>query len=308
MSTTALELSCTGSVPDAHERAVLQTLAYADVFDYPLSEAEVHRYLIGARATREEAASALTWLQDAGAIEARHGWYTLPGRDALAEVRRSREEHARRLWPRARSYARTIGALPFVRFVGVSGALAVDNVCADADIDYFIVTEGGRLWTARALIVALVRLARRRGDVICPNYLVSERAIELGDRNLFTAHELTQLVPIVGRATYTRLRKSNAWAIQFLPNASGPPRPAQVSNRDRGRIRAAAEWLGRSAPGRWVERWERERKVRRFERGSTSASEASFGPDWCKGHFGQHGHRALAAYAAAVSRLESWPA
>jgi hypothetical protein len=308
MPTAALSRPRVESGPDVLERPLLETLAYADVFDYPLRDGEIHRYLIGARATPRDVTGELARLQRAGVVGACQGFYTLAGRESLTDLRREREDRARMLWGRAYRYGRVIAALPFVLFVGVSGALAVDNVAAGADIDYFIVTERGRLWTARAMVVALVRWARRRGDAVCPNYLVSERAVALRDRNLFTAHELTQLVPLAGPLTYARLRASNPWATDYLPNAGGPPRATRVPACMRGRLRGAAEWLGRSVPGGWVEQWERRRKVRRFERDSSAATEASFGPDCCKGHFGQHGERVLAAYTRATARMRSWQA
>jgi hypothetical protein len=194
-----------------------------------------------------------------------------------------------------------MAAMPFVRFVGISGGLAVDNVVADADIDYFVVTESGRLWTARAFVVALVRLARRSGHRLCPNYLLSQRALSLGDRNLFTAHELAQVVPVAGLAVYERLRARNGWTDHYLPNAVGAPAVPHGHRDRRPRWTGAAETLGRSAVGDVVERWECGRKVRRFE--ARASREASFGPDCCKGHFGEHQHRVLTLHAAATARL-----
>ena len=45
--------------PDKVSRAVLHTVAYSDIFDYPLTAPEVHRYLTGVRASFEEVAQAL---------------------------------------------------------------------------------------------------------------------------------------------------------------------------------------------------------------------------------------------------------
>jgi hypothetical protein len=184
----------------------------------------------------------------------------------------------------------------------------VDNVGHGADdIDYFVVTAPGRLWTTRALIIALVRLARRRGVTLCPNYLVSERALVLADRNLFTAHELAQMVPLGGEPLYGHLRWLNRWVGQYLPNAGGPPRPVD-GRRPRGRwLRTAAERMGQSAAGGLFERWERERKIRKLGSSAPggSESESSFGPECCKGHFNRHGERVMSAHRARLAGLEA---
>ncbi len=57
---------------------------------------------------------------------------------------------------------RLVATLPFVRMVGIGGSLAVDNVTSPRDdIDLMIVARQGRVWTARALSIAVVHLARR---------------------------------------------------------------------------------------------------------------------------------------------------
>src|SRR5262249_52352610 len=155
------------------------------------------------------------------------------------------------------------GNLPFVRMVAVTGALAMDNL-ADDDIDYLIITEPGRLWLCRALVVAVVRTAAMRGVELCPNYFLSEQALELEERNLFTAHEVTQMVPLYGMQTYQRLRELNQWTDAYLPNAGGPPRRVAPAELGRHRARRILERTLRSRVANPVERWEMRRKVRKL--------------------------------------------
>lgn len=235
------------------------------------------------------------------------GYYTLPGREAIVETRRRRAEVAARVWPRAVRYGRIIASLPFVRMVAVTGALAVDNVEPDADIDYLIVTEPGYLWLCRAWVILLVRLAARRGDILCPNYFLSERALVLRERNLFTAHELVQMVPLAGLAVYHRMRRLNAWVAHFLPNAHNPPQKPGIEPYTEPApwhpIRTLAETALRTPAGRWLERWEMDRKVRKFSAQTDGHVEAAFCADWCKGHFDSHGRRTLEAFARRLQEL-----
>jgi len=194
--------------------------------------------------------------------------------------------------------------LPFVRMVAVTGGLAMDNM-ADGDIDYLVITEPGRLWLCRALIVGLVRMAALRGTELCPNYFLSERAMVLNERNLFTAHEVTQMVPLAGLATYQHLRELNRWTDAYLPNASGAPRRmAAVEPAHRGTHRLVESTL-RSRVCSPLEHWEMMRKVRKLGRQGNGHAEAAFGPDWCKGHFGDHGQATLLRYAERLQSLQA---
>ena len=304
------------------EQAIINTVSYMDVFDYPLTPAEIHRYLIRLPLTTAETHRLL----DNGRLvparlSRRDGLYMLPGREVVADMRRQRREASRRLWPAAVTYGRLIARMPFVRMVAVTGSLAVNNVNPGGDIDYLVITADDHLWVARAFALLVVHWAARQGQEVCPNYFLSERALRLHDRTLYTAREIAQMVPLYGRPVYDALRHANAWTKRFLPNAAGPP-PALVEAQDylRGLPPSPARRLVEAAletgPGRRLDRWEMTRKVRKFRRqradealtdlSAADFSEADFSPDTCKGHFNRHQQRVIAAYVRrAAAPVES---
>src|SRR5205823_2718267 len=132
----------------------------------------------------------------------------------------------------------------------------------------------------------------------------AEHALVLADRNLFTAHEFVQMVPIWGLETYERMCELNAWTKQFLPNAVGPPQQvAAVTPRFRP-VRRLTEAALPTPVGNAIERWEMDRKIRQFSRKPAdykddvfSQAETTFNADCCKGHFEAHGQRILAEYS-----------
>ncbi len=204
------------------ERAIILTVAYADVFDFPMTRREIHRYLINVQASLETVNQAL----DAGQHTTRlltfqQGYFTLRGRESIVETRQRRTAIANRLWPKARFYGKLIALLPFTRMVAVTGALAVGNTDREADIDFMIVTQPGRMWLCRAMVILLVRLAALRSDTICPNLFVSEKAMIYDRRDLYTAHEMVQMSPLAGHKIYQSMMSLNTWTLDYLPNTRG---------------------------------------------------------------------------------------
>jgi hypothetical protein len=289
---------------DALINAIVETVAYADIFDYPLTAAEIHRYLIGRRCSRDAVQVALD--DDAAHAERlcqTAGFYTLAGREAIATTRQQRLRLSTRFWPRARRYGRMIASLPFVKMVAVTGELAMDNVRESSDIDYFIVTEHRRLWLCRLFVLGIVHVAARFGDTVCPNYLLSERMLALSERDLYSAHEVVQMVPLSGFDTYARFRQLNQWVYDFLPNAVGAPRQLRTMPQARP-VRAIAESALRTRAGALLERWESGRKMRKFAGMSVQHREASFSLDWCKGHVHDHSRLILAAFEEHKASIE----
>lgn len=305
-STLALPSETALAESGALEAAILRTVAYGDIFDYPLTPREIHRYLVGVGASRRQVAAALSGRRLLGGALCFHeGFVTLPGREGLVEARRRRAQVARRLWPEALAWGRRMAALPFVRMVAVTGALAVANCDEGADLDYLVVTEPGRLWLCRAMIVLLARAAALRGVTLCPNYLVSEEALLFHPQNLYTAHEVVQMVPIAGLEKFARLRRLNSWTLKYLPNAAPPPLRAAACRKPPVRHRSARllEGLLRAPLTDRLERWEMARKSRRFARQADGTGEASFCAEWCKGHFAAHAARTLGLHRARLQGL-----
>jgi hypothetical protein len=289
--------------PATLAQAVLRTLAYSDIFDFPLTVDEIVRYLIGYRATADEVRAALAEL---GAVVSHEGeLYALAGREAIFALRRQRAAQAAALWKPALRYGRLIAGLPFVRMVAVTGALAADNVAAGADIDYLIVTKPGWLWLCRAMTLAVNRAARLAGlqAELCPNYLLSENALALQDADLFTAQELVRMLPLSGLDTYEAMRAANAWSAAFLPAAAGAPRRLPGA-ADRGWLQRATEFVLGLLPLGWLERWEMQRKIAKFARQQAPNAETRFSADFCKGHFDGHKAQTLRAFELRLAALE----
>jgi hypothetical protein len=291
--------------PELRE-AVLRSVAYADVFDFALRLPELHRYLIGVAATPAEVEAAARSLAPER-LSLRDGMAVVAGRESLIDERQRRRAIAGRTWPVALRYARAVGSLPFVRMVAVTGALAVGNATDGADIDLLVVTERGRVWLGRAMTIAFVRHAASRGHELCPNTFLAETAFDTIRPDLYAAHELAQMVPVVGGGVHARLLAANPWVARHLPNAMGAPLGGRAR---RGRIlpraRPLAEAVLRTPLGGIPEGWEQRRKIARLTEEAVArgaSGEASFTPDWCRGYLDGHGARIRTAYEARCTAL-----
>lgn len=280
--------------------AICATVVYADIFDCAVGEAELHRDLVYRESEPGETIAATSIALGSGLLARTDSRLTLPDRTHLAAVRRERERQAFRLWSIARAYGQLFAAIPFVRMVGVTGSLAADNPVRDADVDFLLVSTPRRLWLVRAAAIAVVRLARRRNVNLCPNYLLSTRALALGQHDLYTAHEVLQLVPTAGAATYRAFIAQNSWIARFLPNRSRKTRPIRPEPPVTRLVRSAAELLSSGPVGDRLNDWEGRRKSSRFREVDATAT---FSDDVCEGHFRRYRELVLERFADRCQRV-----
>lgn len=253
MRAPAMSASNEGGL-SALQRAILMTVLYSDLFDYPLTDDELRRYLTVTDPGEQVFAEALDGLVPRYLV--RNGAFlTLPGRESTVAVRGRRERTGERRWPQARRYAAWLRHVPFVRMVAVCGSQAAGNARSDADIDFFLITEPGRLWTVQVCAMLLRRFASLFSVAVCPNYLLTMASLEVAPRDLYHAREVAQAVPLWGGDAYRDFRAANGWVDELLPNLShADDRRDRLEEVSRSRSAAACEWLLRGALGNGLER------------------------------------------------------
>ena len=276
--------------PNTADDAVYATVSYADVFDMPIELVHLHRYLVGHSLTMTDTSRAIDSLVSRQRLERRGDVVYLAGRSEVLDVYQDRTARAVDMWHAAEVLGRRIGRLPFVRMVAVTGGLAVDSVADHDDIDFFIVVRPHRLWLTRLMIIVLGRVAARKNIELCPNFIVSTRALEMDERSIYVARELAQMVVIVGRDVCRSVRRVNAWMFEYLPNATVEGDERHLCDISPSLVQKWAELFLLLPPFQLVEDWERNRKIAKLTRVASrrpevgAPDESSFSTEVCKGH------------------------
>lgn len=253
-----------------YDISVLRVLAYFDLFSHPLKEEEILKFA-GCIFSAEEVAQCLARLRRSGTVFCIHGMYSLRCDPLLVQRRLEGESRARQLMAKAGRIGRLLYQFPFVRGVAISGSLSKGVAGPDADIDFFIITSRNRLWIARTFMHVLKKISFLAGrqHLLCMNYYVDELALEIAEKNVFTATEVVTLLPIAGKDAFEQFRAANHWAERFFPNEGIPPvaeapRPWLIKGLIENLLNnASGAWLDRSWMKITARRWQKKAAKRR---------------------------------------------
>lgn len=201
------------------ERSIIKVLAYFDLFNYPVTKEEVV-FFLDSPMPEAPVQQALDALVDAGIIFRLNTFYSLQNEWALAERRIKGNGNAESLLITAHKVSRFLFRFPYVRGIGISGSLSKKFADEKADIDFFIITKANRLWIARTAMHLFKKLTFLVGKQhwFCMNYYIDEKALQIEEHNIFTAMELTTLIPVYGNGTMDSFFHSNQWATYYFPN------------------------------------------------------------------------------------------
>ncbi len=245
-------------IGDSLDAAIVATIAYFDVFAFAPRPGEIHRFLMGRRATRGEVENALDHSPDLSRLLGRmDGFVFLEGKEHLAPRRLRFQKHSDALWPKAKRIARLVESTGLASSGMVTGSLAADNADEHADIDFLFTYPAERTWTSYALVRVLAKLPVYELRNMCPNYVLSDQALEIKPQNLFTAWEVAKSVPLFGFDIYRNMMRANSWVSRYLPNAL--PDFGPVGFVEPARVKPL-EKIASSAAFQLLEKYERERK------------------------------------------------
>jgi hypothetical protein len=211
------------------DRAVMKTIIYADMFDYPLTAYQIQRYLIGRKGTFRQVENSLKKLVKRKKIVYKDPYYFLGSRKGLIQKRQEREKHSQHLLREAKSIGLLLKIVPWIKLIGISGSLAMSNAKKDADIDLVIITTNNRMWLTRFLVLIILELIGKRrqrfGSIksargkICTNIFMESDGMHQSRHDLYTAHEVLQMKILWQRDNlYQDFLSDNEWVFKLLPN------------------------------------------------------------------------------------------
>lgn len=225
------------------ETSILKTLAYFDLFDFPLTSWEIWQYLAGENRTNKVAfqdvskALALPNLQNK--LQFKDGFYFLAGsesrpgenntREQIISKRRAKYLTAEIKFKKFTRVANIFARFPFIKMITACNTLAYSNSSAQGDLDFFVVVTPGRLWLTRFLTAGLMQLLKMRPDhdtrkdKVCLSFFVSEKHMDLSSLSVpddvYLRYWLNQLIPVYNQhKSYTNFVNSNFWLRHYVPN------------------------------------------------------------------------------------------
>lgn len=258
------------------ESSIIRTLMYFDIFNYPLQAHEIQQSLTQTKSDLNTVQQNLEGLTTAGLISLEKGYYYL-GEERARINRRIKGNHtASERMPKARRISRLIGHFPFVRAVMISGSLSKNYMDEDSDIDFFIITQAKRLWIARTFLVLFKKVFLFNSHKsFCVNYFIDTHNLEIEDKNLFTATEVSFLLPTYNYPIYELFQSQNAWAKEFYPNMDRFP-SEQCTPMNKSVIRRFLEWCLSGSAGEKLDTWFMKKTLRRWQQKFSNFDKAKF--------------------------------
>ncbi|MFA6588165.1 MAG: hypothetical protein WCT08_03785 [Patescibacteria group bacterium] len=213
------------------EAAILKTVAYFDIFSFPLTSWEIWKWLFGNKANFLEVNKAL---EESGILKNKlgfgNGFYFLAGRQENVSLRQERYELALNKFKKTINFIKRLVRLPFINFVAVCNTLGLMNARDESDIDLFVIVKPKHIWTVRLLAAGYAQLRKlrpvgqNRKNKFCLSFYITDDALNLQNllypQDPYFIYWLATLIPVYDPNNLKqKLWQENMWLQKFLPNA-----------------------------------------------------------------------------------------
>jgi hypothetical protein len=263
-------------VLDPAASGIISLLLYFDIFCYPLTLEEIISNCHDTLTTEDAITRSAASLVKEGRLRHKDGFFFISNDDTIVERRKAGNLLAEKFQKKAARYSSLISKFPFVRCVCISGSLSKGFMGADSDVDYFIITKPGRLWLARTLLVLFKKVFLLNSKkYFCVNYFLDEQSLSIPDKNIFTATELSFIVPTYNYEVYSRLIMENSWCREFYPNKKITREHANLDFRN-GMFKRLLEWILNGRLGERLDSWSFNYTIRHWKKKFTDFDETAF--------------------------------
>lgn len=213
--------------PTSVEKAVLATLAFFNIYKIPVRKDRIYCLLYQYKVDYSEFENTLLRLVQEKRIYSEGDFFALFSWEA--KQLEERKLFAAKQWRKIDKFFWILYLLPFVKQLSVINSLAMGNTNEKSDIDFFVVTRAGLLYTTRSLIIVLLKIfglyktRTKVKDRFCFGFYVDENRLGLsqvlipGGDPLF-AFWFGSFMPLYGQDLYEKLVLANPWIYGYLPN------------------------------------------------------------------------------------------
>lgn len=213
------------------EQSILTTLKFYDLFEFPITNAELYDFLWGTKCELYEFDRALSNLVRQNEVKFYTGFYFLPGRAKLVQIREERYLASFRKWQIIKRWRWIFGCVPFIKMIGISNTLGYSNAKEEGDIDLLVVTQKNRLFISRSILTIYLwligkwRHGKRIKNRFCLSFYLSENNLDLNnlktrEDDIYLIYWIKWFKPIwcTDKKVSQNFVNKNNWIKKYLPN------------------------------------------------------------------------------------------
>lgn len=203
----------------ALKSAIVKCLTYFDIFSYPLKADELFVLIEIHDSCRADFNIALVEMVNEQMIFEDDEYYSISPGEEKIKNRLKGEDKAALIFSKLNRYSKIIATFPFVEAVTVSGSLSKNYMDDRSDIDFFVITKPGRMWLSRTFLILFKKIFLLNSKkYFCVNYFIASDQLLIPDQNIFTATEVSFLLPVYNYSLYNAFKERNSWVKKFYPN------------------------------------------------------------------------------------------
>jgi hypothetical protein len=217
------------------KKSILVTLAYFNRLKYPLTLPELARWIFYPKKLSSfQLERELKGVELKEKVSTKNGFYFLKEKEWLVDSRAEKYIIAQKKFKKALRIAKLLSCSPFIKGIAVSNSLSYNNASRNSDIDFAIIASRRRIWLARFLAVAPLKIFSLRPteedqeDKFCLSFFITEEEMDVRKLMINDCGEwpdihfiywLASFVPLYDQGKYwLNFYQANSWIKGYLGN------------------------------------------------------------------------------------------